>query len=228
MSISKCAVITGVSRGLGRSMVEEFVAQGWTVGGAARDVRAIAALRQSYSAPHHFMEADMRSCSSIRLFAETILAKVGTPTLLLNNAAVINNNAPLWEVSEEDFSELIDINIKGVAACIRHFVPAMIQAKRGIIINFSSGWGRSTSPEVAPYCASKWAIEGLSAALAEELPKGLASAAFNPGVINTDMLQSCLGESAAGYATAAEWAKTAVPFLSSLDASCNGSQLTSP
>ena len=71
------------------------------------------------------------------------------------------------KVSEEEFSRLIDINIKGVASMIRLLVPAMIERGRGVIVNFSSGWGRSTSPEVAPYCASKWAIEGLSMAMGE-------------------------------------------------------------
>ncbi len=62
-----------------------------------------------------------------------------------------------------------------------------------MIVNFSSYWGRSGAAEVAPYCASKWAIEGLTAALAEELPKGMAAVALNPGVIYTEMLESCLG-----------------------------------
>ena len=78
-------------------------------------------------------------------------------------------------------------NIKGVASVIRYFTPAMIDRGTGVIVNFSSGWGRSTSPEVAPYCATKWAIEGLTGALSQELPAGLAAVALNPGVIDTDM-----------------------------------------
>jgi NADP-dependent 3-hydroxy acid dehydrogenase YdfG len=61
---------------------------------------------------------------------------------------------------------LIDVNIKGVANVIRYFVPAMIERGSGVIVNFSSYWGRSTAAEVAPYCATKWAIEGLTRALA--------------------------------------------------------------
>ena len=90
---------------------------------------------------------------------------------------------------------------------IRHAVPVMIERGKGIIVNFSSGWGRSTSPEVAPYCASKWAIEGLSQALAQELPRGLAAMALNPGVINTRMLQTCWGEHASSYEDADNWAR---------------------
>jgi NAD(P)-dependent dehydrogenase (short-subunit alcohol dehydrogenase family) len=115
-----------------------------------------------------------------------------------------------------------------MANVIRHFVPAMIKRERGVIVNFSSGWGRSTDAEVAPYCASKWAIEGLTQAFAQELPAGLAAVALNPGIINTEMLRSCFGGSASGYPSPAEWAKGAVPFLLKLGPGDNGKQLTAP
>jgi NAD(P)-dependent dehydrogenase (short-subunit alcohol dehydrogenase family) len=150
------------------------------------------------------------------------------PNLLLNNAALINRNAPLWEVPAREFSDVIDVNIKGVASVIRHFVPAMIKKGRGVIVNFSSGWGRSTDAEVAPYCATKWAIEGLTQSLAQELPPGMAAVPLNPGIINTAMLQSCFSDSASNYPTAEEWAKIAVPFLLKVNAADNGRQLTVP
>lgn len=123
-------------------------------------------------------------------------------------------------------SKVMDINVAGTVNTIRAFVPAMIQAGRGIIVNFSSGWGRSTSPEVAPYCASKWAVEGLTQALAQDLPSGVAAIPLNPGVINTDMLQQCFGESADRYQTADAWAQKAVPFILKLKPRHNGAPLT--
>ena len=146
----------------------------------------------------------------------------------MNNAGVINKNAALWEISSEEFSLVIDVNLKGSANLIRHFVPEMIKHQRGIIVNFSSGWGRSTDAEVAPYCASKWGIEGLTLAFAQELPSGLAAVSLNPGVINTEMLRSCFGGSASSYPTSDQWVKTAVPFLLSLGPQHNGQQLTVP
>jgi NAD(P)-dependent dehydrogenase (short-subunit alcohol dehydrogenase family) len=104
----------------------------------------------------------------------------------------------------------------------------MVEAKRGVIVNLSSGWGRSTSPEVAPYCASKWAIEGLTKALAQELPAGMAAVPLNPGVINTEMLQKCFGSDADRYPAAQEWAKQAAPFILSLGAKDNGLSLSVP
>src|SRR6185436_6708294 len=125
---------------------------------------------------------NVASDKEVKAWAESVLKKCGTHDLLLNNAAIINRNAPLWKVSAEEFSEVIDINIKGVTNVIRHFLPAMIKAEKGVVVNFSSGWGRSTSEDVAPYCATKWAIEGLTQALAQEIPSTMAAIPLNPGI----------------------------------------------
>jgi NAD(P)-dependent dehydrogenase (short-subunit alcohol dehydrogenase family) len=148
--------------------------------------------------------------------------------LLFNNAGVINANASLWEVPPEEFGKVVDINIKGVYHSLRHFAPLMIARGSGIMINLSSGWGRSTSAEVAPYCATKWAIEGLSQAMAQELPYGVAVAALNPGIIDTDMLRSCFGADTSSFGNATEWAERTGPYLAGLDASINDQSLTAP
>ena len=168
-------IVTGVSRGLGRAMAERFIALGHTVLGCARSDAEMRALRQQFSEPHGFHTLDVRSDDEVKAWSALVLARYGAPDLLINNAAIINRNAPLWEVGAEEFSNVIDVNIKGVANVIRHFVPSMIRKKRGVIVNFSSGWGRSTDAEVAPYCATKWAIEGLTQSLAQELPSGMAA-----------------------------------------------------
>jgi NAD(P)-dependent dehydrogenase (short-subunit alcohol dehydrogenase family) len=223
---ARIVVITGATRGLGRAMAKEFAARGHTVIGCGRSKSAIADLHKNLAKPHRFEVVDVASDSLVKSWAQDVLKSYGAPDLLVNNAAVINRNAPLWEVSAEDFSQVIDINIKGVTNVIRHFVPAMIAKHSGVIVNFSSGWGRSTDAEVAPYCATKWAIEGLTQALAQELPDGMAAVPLNPGIIDTDMLRSCFGGSASSYPSPAEWAKRAVPFLLKLNARDNGRQLT--
>jgi NAD(P)-dependent dehydrogenase (short-subunit alcohol dehydrogenase family) len=164
----------------------------------------------------------------VEAFAAAVVERSGAPDLLLNNAATINPNKPLWEVSADEFARVIDVNLKGAHLVIRAFLPGMIRRGKGVVVNFSSGWGRSASPEVAPYCASKWGIEGLTAALAQELPAGLAAVSLNPGIIDTRMLRSCFGEGAGGYPTPEEWAKAAVPYLASLGKHHNGKALTVP
>jgi NAD(P)-dependent dehydrogenase (short-subunit alcohol dehydrogenase family) len=209
-------------------MVAEFIQLGHTVLGCGRSQGEIRKLNEKYSEPHDFYAVDVASDDAVKSWASICLTTHSPPDLLLNNAAIINGSAPLWEVGAREFSDLIDINVKGPANVIRHFVPAMVKRKRGVIVNFSSGWGRSSDAEVAPYCASKWAIEGLTQALAQELPTGMAAIPLNPGIINTEMLQSSFGGSAAAYPTAEEWAKIAVPFLLQLSPGDNGKQLTVP
>ncbi|MEJ0088880.1 MAG: SDR family oxidoreductase [Limisphaerales bacterium] len=224
----KIILITGVSRGLGRAMAEEFIRLGHTVIGCGRSEKEIARLQKQFPAPNHFSVVNVADDLQVAAWAKQILKSHAAPDLLLNNAALINRNASLWQVPAQEFSDVIDVNIKGVTNVICHFVPAMIQQGRGVIVNFSSGWGRSTYAEVASYCATKWAIEGLTQSLAQELPPGLAAVPLNPGIINTAMLQSCFAGGANNYPPAEEWAKTAVPFLLKIDATDNGKQLTVP
>jgi NAD(P)-dependent dehydrogenase (short-subunit alcohol dehydrogenase family) len=131
-------------------------------------------------------------------------------------------------VPPEEFSRLVDVNVKGVFLVIRAFLPAMIARGSGVVVNFSSGWGRGTSPQVAPYCATKWAVEGLTRALADELPYGLAAVPLNPGIIHTDMLERCFGGRAAEYWRPAAWARKAAPFLLELGPEDNGDPLVVP
>jgi NAD(P)-dependent dehydrogenase (short-subunit alcohol dehydrogenase family) len=219
-------LITGVSRGLGDAMAEELIRLGHVVIGCGRSEAAIAALRSAHGAPHRFDVVDVADDARVRAWAADVLGSHGAPDLLLNNAAVTNRNAPLWKVPADDFDKVIDINVKGVANVIRHFVPAMVKAGSGIIVNFSSGWGRATAADVAPYCASKWAIEGLTRSLAQDLPKGMAAVPLNPGIIATDMLRTSFGSAARQYPSATEWAEGAVPFILAIGIRDNGKPLT--
>ena len=224
----RTAVVTGSTKGLGRAMAAGLIQAGLTVIGCGRSERLIEEMRREFGPPHRFDVLDVTDESAVASWAEGVLAEYGPPDLLINNAAVINRNAPLWEVPAAEFSRVIDVNIKGIHNVIHGFVPAMIERSQGVIVNFSSGWGRSVSAEVAPYCATKWAVEGLTQALAEELPAGMAAVPLNPGIINTEMLQSCFSGFADSYPTAAEWGERAVPFLLNLSAADNGESLTVP
>lgn len=219
-------VITGVTRGLGRALAEEFIRGGHTVIGCGRGGEAIFDLRMAYQEPHDFSVVDVALDNKVAIWAAKVLESDTPPDLLINNAGVMNRTAPLWEIEDREFTKVIDVNVRGVANVIRHFVPAMIARRKGVIVNLSSGWGRSTSPEVAPYCASKYAIEGLTQALAQELPEGMAAVPLNPGVIDTDMLRSCWADGAANYPKAEAWAKVAAPFILKLGPKDNGRPLS--
>ena len=221
----KLIVLTGVTRGLGRALLEGFIEEGHTVAGCGRNAKGIDELRNIYHSPNHFTPLDVTNDAAVKAWAEIVLKQHGAPDLLINNAALMNRSAPLWEIPADEFNQVIAVNISGVANVIRHFVPAMIQRGSGIIANFSSGWGQSTSPEVAPYCATKFAIEGMTHAFAQELPPGLAAVPVNPGIIDTEMLRTCFGDAAGSYPTPKLWARRAVPFFLSLTPRHNGQSL---
>src|ERR1043165_4139867 len=219
-------VITGVTRGLGRALVEEFIRAGHTVIGCGRSGTEIFDLRMTHPAPHDFSVVDVALDNKVALWAAKVLEADSAPDLLINNAALMNRLAPVWEQDDREFTKLVDVNIRGVANVIRHFAPAMVARKKGVIVNFSSGWGRSVSPEVGPYCMSKWAIEGLTKAMAAELPAGMAAIPLNPGVIDTAMLRACWADGAAAHPQAVQWAKTAAPFILKLGPKQNGQSVS--
>jgi len=225
---SRNIVLTGVTRGLGQALAEVLINDGHVVSGCGRSEPAIESLASRHGPPHDFAVVDVSDDVKVRDWAKRLLESHGPPNLLINNAAIINTNAPLWRVPPAEFDAVVDVNLKGMANVLRHFLPAMVQRQEGIVVNFSSGWGRSTSPEVAPYCATKWAVEGLTQALAQELPPGMAAIPLNPGVIDTAMLRSCFGDSAGGYPSATAWAEQATPFLLRLTARHNGQSLSVP
>jgi NAD(P)-dependent dehydrogenase (short-subunit alcohol dehydrogenase family) len=211
-------------------MVRRFSALGHRVSGCGRDGRAIEALKGEVR-DGQFRVVDVTDETAVAQFAVDAMDRFGPPDLLLNNAAVINRNAPLWEVPAEEFGRVLEVNLSGVHRVLRHFLPPMIERGRGVVVNFSSGWGRSTSPDVAPYCATKYGIEGLTAALAQDLERAapdVAAVALNPGIIDTDMLRSCFGEGAASFPDPNAWAESAVPFLLRLGPCDNGASLTAP
>ena len=199
---------------------------GHTVAGCGRGAEGIIDLRFAYGAPHSFDVADVADPVKVGIWAAKVLGFGEAPDLLINNAAIMNRPAPLWQVPPEEAKRLIDINVTGTINVIREFVPPMVAARKGVIINFSSGWGRSVAPEVAPYCASKWAIEGLTKALAEELPEGMAAIPLNPGVIDTDMLRIALADGASAHRKADAWAKVAAPYILKLGPAENGRSVT--
>jgi NAD(P)-dependent dehydrogenase (short-subunit alcohol dehydrogenase family) len=220
--MNKIVCISGCSRGLGEAMAIEFSSRGWRVAGCARTADPLDKLSRSLSTDNHFQMLDVTIPEQVDSFSRNVIDKLGCPDLLVNNAGIINSNAKLKDVSPEEFAQVLSTNLGGTHNMIRAFLPLMEKKGEGIIVNFSSYWGQSTAPEVGPYCASKWGVEGLTRSLAQELPTGLSAVAFNPGIINTDMLRSCFGEQAASYETPVAWAKKATDCLTGLGLSDNG------
>ncbi len=219
-------VVTGATRGLGRAMIDGFIQAGHIVCGCGRSLSKVDELRRVHGHNHSFAVVDVADDESVGQWVDQLLCSGPVPDLVINNAALMNSPAPLWEVPPEEFSGLLAVNLQGVYSVIRHLLPAMIRREQGVIVNFSSGWGRSTAPQVAPYCTTKFGIEGLTQALAQEIPAPLAAIALNPGVINTEMLRLAWSEAASSFPLPVEWADRAVPRILRFSRRDNGRSLT--
>lgn len=224
----RVVAVTGATRGIGRAVVERFAALGHVVCGCGRSGDGVAGLRDRLPAPHRFDVVDVADHQAVDGWASAVVAEHGAPDLVLSNAGLINRPAPLWKVPPDEVRAVLEVNLLGVAWVMRAFLPEMARRGRGVVVNVSSGWGRVTSPEVAPYCASKFGLEGLTRAVADEVPPGVAVVAVSPGVVATEMLRSAWGGAVPASPTPVEWAEAAVPRLLSLGPRDNGRSLSIP
>ena len=127
-SEGKVVVITGVARGLGQAMALEFASHGHRMIGCSRNEKKLLELTEKLGDGHSLSVVDVTDDDAVAVWADESVEAFGAPDLLLNNAAVINRNKFLWELYASEFDEVVDINIKGVANVIRHFLPTMATA----------------------------------------------------------------------------------------------------
>ena len=221
--------VTGATRGLGRALVERFLAAGHRVLACGRSREDLGRLIEMAAEDRIFVrQVDVTREEDVLAWADEGRIRDFVPDLVIANAGRINGPAPLWEVSADEFDNVLAVNVSGVANAIRAFVPTMIREGNGVVACLSSGWGRFAAPDVGPYCASKFAVEGLTSALSQELPSGLAAVAVGPGVVETDMLRQVRGAAAAECESPAEWSERAAPFFLGLSAADNGASLSVP
>src|SRR5438045_9733145 len=130
----KLIVITGATRGLGRAMAERFMEAGHTVLGCGRGHAEVARLTRKFAKPHEFSTVDVSRDEAVQDWAKRVVLEHGAPDLLINNAALVNRNAPLWKVPPDEFQRVMDVNIVGVANCIRPFVTALVARHSWVVV----------------------------------------------------------------------------------------------
>ncbi|MGC9451048.1 MAG: SDR family oxidoreductase [Oceanipulchritudo sp.] len=230
MTETKTFVITGTTSGLGLALTRELLRKGHCVHGCGRreDPLGKETGQAGRNGSYTYRQLDIMDYDALCAWA-TEMEETGRPVdVLIHNAAVIHENANLWEIDRGALKAVVDINIMGTFNVLQAFLPQMLQAGHGMIITLSSGAGRSGIGSISGYCASKWAVEGLTKSLANELPKGMAAIPLSPGIVDTPMLRTNFGDTAANYQKADAWAKVAAPFILSLKTSRNGESLTVP
>jgi 3-oxoacyl-[acyl-carrier protein] reductase len=185
------AVVTGAGRGIGAAIARELArrgAQAVLCGRTpARLIETANAIAQDGSRAE-VAECDVTLLASVEAVAKRIDDKFGRVDILVNNAGIGGFGVPLHQLAPEAWDEILDTNLRGVYYAIRAFVPGMIRARSGHIINISSIAGRNALPNGAAYAASKWGLNGLTFSVAEELRvHNVRVSVICPGSTHTDL-----------------------------------------
>jgi NAD(P)-dependent dehydrogenase (short-subunit alcohol dehydrogenase family) len=164
--MARTVFITGCSSGIGRVTAQYFAAQGWNVAATSRNPASI----WDWAKDERILglPLDVNDESSIASAVAAALGRFGTIDVLVNNAG-FGLFGPIEGATAEQFESQFRTNVFGTVAVIRHVLPSMRQKRSGTIINMSSIAGRFGSAFLAPYTASKYAIEGLTESLRFEL-----------------------------------------------------------
>ena len=197
----KTAVVTGSSQGIGRGIVERFAREGADVvinyHHNAADAQAVLAEVEKAGRRGLTVQADVSTTAGVRRLIDAAVDHFGELDILVNNAGV-EVNAPFWEVTEEDYDRVLDVNLKGVFFATQAMVNHARQTNRPArIINISSVHEELPFPNFTAYCASKGGVKMLTRNLAVELgPFGITVNAIAPGAIETPINTKLLNDPA--------------------------------
>lgn len=184
----RVAIVTGASRGVGRAVCTTFVREGAHVIGVARTEEALNELTQelaSYPGSFTARAADVTDKQSAQQIVRDTVEKYGRLDILVNNAGV-GHFAPVAELSESDWDEMMNVNVKGPFLWTQAALPTFMEQRQGDIIFISSVAGTTTFPQGGGYCASKWGVMALADTLRQECkPYELRVTAICPGSIQT-------------------------------------------
>jgi 3-oxoacyl-[acyl-carrier protein] reductase len=206
---TRVAIVTGAAQGIGRATAWELAREGLAVvvadvdGGGAE--RAAAELRSAGHASVA-LAVDVSQRESVERMTHAVLEQFGRIDVLVNNAGIAGRAAPMTEVTEDEWDQMIAVDLKSVYLGCRAVLPAMLERRQGAIINVASIAGKEGNPNMVPYSTAKAGVIGLTKALAKEVAgQGIRVNAVAPAVIETRILDQLTPEQV-------EYMKTRVPL----------------
>jgi 3-oxoacyl-[acyl-carrier protein] reductase len=190
--LSMLAVVTGAGRGIGRAIALELARRGCDIallGRTVENLEATAQLVHSTGKRTLIARCDVASASEVRAAQAQVLEAFGVPDFVVPNAGVVRR-ALVHAMTEEEWDEVINVNLKGTFLIARAFLPSMLERGRGRIVAIGSISSTLGTPRQSAYCAAKWGTVGFVKSLAEELRgTGLQAMCVLPGSVDTDMLK---------------------------------------
>ena len=187
----KTALITGASRGIGKSIAELFCKMGIHVAGISRNITPINEIQfpSSISGSIKGYSCDISDGNNVKEMVSKVLEDLKHIDILINNAGITKDTL-LARMTEEQWDDVLEVNLKGAFNCTRHIIRPMLKQKFGRIINIGSVVGLMGNTGQANYVASKAGLMGLTKSSAHELAKrNITVNCIAPGFITTDMTE---------------------------------------
>jgi NAD(P)-dependent dehydrogenase (short-subunit alcohol dehydrogenase family) len=237
----KVAVVTGGAQGIGRATALALAARGAWVSVVDRDVSGgeeTLRLIVGAGGSGQFQPADVSLAQDVRAYVEAALAHNGQIDAFFNNAGIEGVLAPIHELDEAVFDQVVAVNLRGAFLGLRHVLSVMVQQRSGAVINTASLGGLRGAPNLAPYIASKHGVLGLTKSAAADVGRfGVRVNAVCPGPIATRMMGSIDAQRrllsvdappahSATYGTAEDVANLVIFLLSDLAGNITGSSFT--
>ena len=191
MSVSeKTALVTGAARGIGLAIARRLAAGGARVALLDLDRGAVETAARSVGGEAMPVVADVTRAAEVETAVAQVMGRWGRLDIMVNNAGITGRSFPIWELSDEDWQRVIDVDLTSVFFCCRAAVKVMLPQGSGCIINIASIAGKEGNPTLVPYSSAKAGVIGLTKALAKEVAtRGILVHAVAPAVIGTELLK---------------------------------------
>ncbi|HDG8501406.1 TPA: 3-oxoacyl-[acyl-carrier-protein] reductase [Staphylococcus aureus] len=196
--MTKSALVTGASRGIGRSIALQLAEEGYNVvvnyAGSKEKAEAVVEEIKAKGVDSFAIQANVADADEVKAMIKEVVSQFGSLDVLVNNAGITRDNL-LMRMKEQEWDDVIDTNLKGVFNCIQKATPQMLRQRSGAIINLSSVVGAVGNPGQANYVATKAGVIGLTKSAARELAsRGITVNAVAPGFIVSDMTDALSDE----------------------------------
>ncbi|HDZ5482727.1 3-oxoacyl-[acyl-carrier-protein] reductase [Staphylococcus aureus] len=196
--MTKSSLVTGASRGIGRSIALQLAEEGYNVAvnyaGSKEKAEAVVEEIKAKGVDSFAIQANVADADEVKAMIKEVVSQFGSLDVLVNNAGITRDNL-LMRMKEQEWDDVIDTNLKGVFNCIQKATPQMLRQRSGAIINLSSVVGAVGNPGQANYVATKAGVIGLTKSAARELAsRGITVNAVAPGFIVSDMTDALSDE----------------------------------
>jgi 3-oxoacyl-[acyl-carrier protein] reductase len=186
----KTALVTGAARGIGLAIAARLAGDGARVALLDLDGPAVREAAASIEGETLAIVADVTRAADVDAAVTRVAQHWGRLDILVNNAGITGRSFPIWELSDEDWRRVIDVDLTSVFLCCRAAVKVMLGQGSGRIVNIASIAGKEGNPTLVPYSSAKAGVIGLTKALAKEVAtRGIVVNAVAPAVIGTELLK---------------------------------------